>query len=366
MSFQLISSVLTPAVPVGAGAAYDLATLADVKTDLNIPLGTAFSTTADVTFGNVLPFASTGGISKNQTVSGVNIAVGCTVQSVNPASITLSAAVLGDVPAGSLIIINDDATADTFLARQITLNSAAIAKYCNRQFPVETIQDLFDFPRNSYHWEIIQSLAHLNLSKQPVVQQTLVTNASAAAGAYVLTFAAASNVVGGQGAVQAAIPPGTLVEVVSTAGGVTSVALTQPLRAALASGTPVLFGPGVTVTEYDGTAVILTQNTDFLVDPVLGKLTRLEASTGLPISWRPRQTVVVYPAGFVTIPPDIDDACSRMVKKAWWARGRDPSIMETGTGQMGSTRYWVDSGNGGNLPPEIREILDQYRFVTVG
>jgi hypothetical protein len=287
---DIITTVVTPAQAGATGAAYDLASLADIKTDLNINAGTAFTTSQDAASGTVLPFASTYGIAKGQNVVGLNIPPGATVQLVGPNTVTMSAAVLGDVPAGSSILFNVDATADAFLARRITLSSAAIQKYCNRQFPIETIQDQFNFLRGPYPWQIRQGLQVLQLSKLPLVS-------------------------------------------------VSSVVVTQ-----------------------NEIATTYVQGVDFMVDLANSQLIRLSESTGLPIPWLPFQTTVVYQAGFATIPSDVDDACSRMVKRDWWARGRDPSVMEQATGQMGSTKFWVNPSPDGNLPAEIADLLDNYRF----
>jgi hypothetical protein len=284
---DLITTVVTPA------STYDLTVLANVKTDLNVPAGTPFTTSADTPSGNVLPFSSTAGIVKGQQVNGTNIQTGATVQSLTGTSVTMSAAVTGDVPAGSTIIFGDDTTIDVWLARQITLNSAAIAKYCNRQFPVETIQDQFNFLTYYYRYYLDESRTKLQLSKLPLVSVT-----------------------------------------------------------------------SITVNDPAG-AYTLTQGTDFMVDLARSQLIRLDASSGLPRRWDPIQTVVIYTAGFATIPSDIDDACCRMTKKAYWQRGRDPSVMERQSPGMGSEKFWVSPSPDGNLTADIADLLDNYRFLVV-
>ena len=287
---DIVTTIVTPAQAVGTGQPYDLAALADIKIDLNINQGTVFTTSADMPAGQTLPFTSTIGIAKNQTAVGLNIPAGATVQAVGTNSVTLSAAITGDVPSGSSITFGVDVTADAFLARRITLASAAIQKYCNRQFPIETIQDQFNFLRNRYDWQIREGLHVLQLSKQPLISVT-----------------------------------------------------------------------SVVIMEGE-TAITLVNGTDFMLDVNGGQLIRLDSTTGFPRSWAASQTTVVYVAGFATIPSDIDDACSRLVKRDWWARGRDPSVMEEGTGQMGTRKFWVNPSPDGNLPAEIADLLDNYRF----
>ena len=286
MAIDIITSI------VEAAETYDLTTLANVKLDLDIAAGNLFSTTADTASGNVLPFAGTYGISKGQSASGGNIAAGATVQLVGVNSVTLSAAVLGDVPEGAQILFGDDVSADVFLARAISLSSTAIQNYCGRKFAVETVQDQVNFLNGRDGWQNENGLSRLQLSKGPIVS-------------------------------------------------VTSV-----------------------VVDDAGTDVTLVEGVDFTIDAAKAQLIRTDAVTGRPIQWRSWQTTVVYVAGFAPLPADIDDACSRMTKKAFWARGRDPSIMETSQGMVGSTKYWVSTSPDGNIPPEISDILDKYRQIV--
>jgi hypothetical protein len=282
---------------------YDLTTLTSVKLDLGIPAGTAFSTTADTPSGQVLPFAATYGITKGQQVSGTNIAPGSIVQVVGANSITLSANILGDVPSGTAILIGDDATADAFLMRAITLSSAAIQNYCSLRFAVETVQDQFTFVEGKDSRWNDNSLQRLQLSKAPGCPN----------------------------------PVGWSLSVSS-----------------------------VVVLDVEGNDLTLTEGTDFLVDVTKAQLIRIcsDSNDNRPINWWAQQTTVIYTAGYAPIPSDIDDACSRMVKKAFWARGRDPSIMEQSQGGLGSTKYWVTTSPDGNLPPEICDILDKYRAIV--
>jgi hypothetical protein len=287
MALDIITTV------VEAAETYDLTTLANVKLDLGIPTGVMFTTSADTPSGQVLPFLATYGITKGKQASGDNIVPGCTVQLVGPDSCTLSAAIMGDIPAGTQITFGDDAAADTFLTRAITLSSMAMQNYCGRKFAVETIQDEFIWTEDHNEWQEIRDLARLQLSKGPLIS-------------------------------------------------VTSV-----------------------VVDEDGTEVTLEEGMNFIIDQDKAQLIRIHESTGRPSRWRGWNTTVIYTAGYATLPADIDDACSRMTKKAYWARGRDPSVMEISQGSLGSTKYWVATTPDGNLPPEICDILDKYRSIVI-
>lgn len=287
MALDIITTV------VEAAETYDLTTLPNVKLDLGIPTGVIFTTSADTATGQVLPFLSTEGITKRQQASGPNIAPGAVALIVGPGSVTLSAAILGDVPAETPILFGADVQSDLFLTRAITLSSTAIQNYCGRKFAAETIQDEFIFTEDHNQWQEIRDLPRLQLSKGPLIS-------------------------------------------------ITSVVINE-----------------------DGTDVTLEEGVNFIIDQDKAQLIRIHESTGRPSRWRGWNTTVIYTAGYATLPADIDDACSRMTKKAFWARGRDPSIMEQSQGMVGSTKYWVTSSPDGNLPPEICDILDKYRSIVI-
>ena len=77
------------------------------------PLGTIeLSTSADTTAGTGLPFSFTNAIIPGAMVSGANVAPGTTVSSVSATSVTLSVAILGEVPTGSTITFTTTYSAD--------------------------------------------------------------------------------------------------------------------------------------------------------------------------------------------------------------------------------------------------------------
>jgi hypothetical protein len=70
-----------------------------------------------------------------------------------------------------------------------------------------------------------------------------------------------------------------------------------------------------TLTEDD---VAMTEGTDFLVDPESGILTRMYSNC--PGSWCAQKIVVVYDAGFATVPRDLAQAAMDFVKIRWTSR----------------------------------------------
>jgi hypothetical protein len=137
----------------------------------------------------------------------------------------------------------------------------------------------------------------------------------------------------------------------------------QPLQLAR---WPLVSVISVTITPMVNSPIVLNQGTDFIVDNARGELIRLNPDTGYTWRWDAVPTTVVYQAGYNPVPSDLEDAVIRLVTKAYWNAGRDPSLMEESQGSIGTKRYWVAGPNAeGNLPPEIADLLDAYRVPTV-
>lgn len=126
------------------------------------------------------------------------------------------------------------------------------------------------------------------------------------------------------------------------------------------------------VTAVIEDEVPLVADADYRVAYDEGQLIRLDAN-GYPKPWPALPLQVDYTAGYdliETLPPDIEDACIRMVKARWNARGRDPFLKARSVDIPGvrSTRdeWWVSTSPVGNMPPDIADLLDNYRTPVVG
>ncbi len=109
----------------------------------------------------------------------------------------------------------------------------------------------------------------------------------------------------------------------------------------------------------------LVEGTDYLVDSDQGQLTRLFVD-GNPARWDvPVQAQ--FSAGYAEIPDDLQDATIRMVKARVYARGRDPALRQENAAGIYEATYWFGTGPGsrGNLPPDIEEIIENYRVPVV-
>lgn len=67
-----------------------------------------------------------------------------------------------------------DTSSDATLSRFITEQSALVAQYCNRVFPVETIRDTIFLDRDSHPYQVTGLQSELQLSRWPVVAVTSV------------------------------------------------------------------------------------------------------------------------------------------------------------------------------------------------
>lgn len=124
----------------------------------------------------------------------------------------------------------------------------------------------------------------------------------------------------------------------------------------------------VSVTE-DGTALVTD---DYSANPESGIIVRL--SSGCPIYWCGRTIVIVYQAGFATIPADLKQAATDFFRSAWQERGRDPMVKAEEVNVPGlrdkRVEYWVGSvpgqSNEGPVPDVVSGQLKRYRNMVIG
>lgn len=134
--------------------------------------------------------------------------------------------------------------------------------------------------------------------------------------------------------------------------------------------------PLVSVDSITVDGVALVADTDYEVDLKKGEIWRLDGS-GCRWPWDGWKITMAYKAGF-TLPsqtgtdnrlinaaPDIEDAIIRLVKARYLARDRDPYLKVDQVDGVGSQTYWVPDTPDGNMPTDVQEILDQYRFAAL-
>jgi hypothetical protein len=124
--------------------------------------------------------------------------------------------------------------------------------------------------------------------------------------------------------------------------------------------------PGNTVTSVtvDGNTV-----TDYEVDPENGALYRLDAD-GDRLYWQTgsvRKIVVVYTAGYDTMPLDIVRACLDLTKTKYYSQLRDPSMKSEEIPGVIKQEFWVGQvgSESGGIPSLIASSIDSYRRFSV-
>lgn len=135
---------------------------------------------------------------------------------------------------------------------------------------------------------------------------------------------------------------------------------------------PVVAPAGSIVLTVTENGTTLTQNTDYIADYESGELRRL-TTDGTPRRWQLGTIVVVYTAGYIlpvagtatrNLPPDIENATIKLLRRAWFSRQRDPMQTAHGEPGIGQTTYWIGA-TGGGMMPDVIDLLDNYRSPVV-
>jgi hypothetical protein len=122
--------------------------------------------------------------------------------------------------------------------------------------------------------------------------------------------------------------------------------------------------PLITVTSVTEDEDLLTVTDDYLVNSANGQLTRV--NSGLPSRWLELGVTVVYSSGFATVPADLEDAVIRMVTQRYSAKGRDATLKQENIPGVREATYWIATGDeAGNITPDVADLLDRYRMITV-
>jgi len=112
---------------------------------------------------------------------------------------------------------------------------------------------------------------------------------------------------------------------------------------------------------------------EYLVEPESGFLNRLDAD-GYPIRWCAQKVVVVYQAGFASVPGDLKQAAMDFFRTTYLESSRDPLVKSAETDIPGVMRekfdYWVGAipgqTNEGPVPDLVLGQLKRFRNGWVG
>lgn len=123
--------------------------------------------------------------------------------------------------------------------------------------------------------------------------------------------------------------------------------------------------PVVSVDWVTEAGTALVEGTDFRLDAAVGRLVRLDAA-GNAARWNAQPKVIQYVAGYAAIPGDVEDAVLRMITNRWAAKGRDATMISEDIPGVRSIRRWIATGSdAGNMPPDITDLLENYRVPVV-
>ncbi|RWF66848.1 hypothetical protein [Mesorhizobium sp.] len=113
-------------------------------------------------------------------------------------------------------------------------------------------------------------------------------------------------------------------------------------------------------------------DTDFIVDPESGLLNKL--CSDCPSWWSARKVVVVYGAGFTTVPADLEEAAFDFFRSSWLEKSRDPLVkserVKVENVDETERQFWVGSVPGqsseGAVPDVVAGQLKRFRNIGLG
>jgi len=118
----------------------------------------------------------------------------------------------------------------------------------------------------------------------------------------------------------------------------------------------------VTSIEEDGIAL---DPADYEILAASGMLRRLSGDA--PRSWSlAGKIVVVYVAGWATVPESLKFAAEQLARVYWFQQTRDPALKQISIPGVIERQFWVDTSNDHDIPQDVMDILEPYRNRSVG
>ncbi len=313
-----------------------------------------------------------------------------------------------------------NSTSDTALKLFITQASSAIKKYCNRTFQIQTYQELLWSQRDPYPWQLPSGFEPLQLREWPLVGPPCIAGDAAPTAPGALTAVAggalasqnyfvrvtyqtptgetpvspeANLVVAANNLLQVGVPPADPNALatgwnvyVGTASGAETKQNGSPIAlnaswtlgvSGVQPGNPLPSFISVTLNANvnNSNISLIPQNLiegvagGFQTDYERGQLSRL-FSDGYPCRWEMLPIQIVYQAGYAKNVPEIaelQDACIRLVRGAYFGSKRDPNVRSVNIEGVYEASYWFANGPGGSgFPPDIQAMLDDWRVPVIG
>lgn len=121
--------------------------------------------------------------------------------------------------------------------------------------------------------------------------------------------------------------------------------------------------PIVSVTSIVEDGETLT-GSDYEIDASSGILTRLEDDE--PACWSWSKIVVVYVAGWSTVPDDLKLAASKLASEIYTVGTRDPNLKRIEVAGVEEREYWVSPSSDPLISAEVDALLAPYMNVWLG
>lgn len=121
--------------------------------------------------------------------------------------------------------------------------------------------------------------------------------------------------------------------------------------------------PIVSVTSIVEDGETLT-GADYEIDPSSGILTRLEDDE--PACWSWSKIVVVYVAGWATVPDDIKLAASKLASEIYTVGTRDPNLKRVEVVGVEEREFWVSPSSDPLISAEVDALLAPYMNIWLG
>lgn len=136
------------------------------------------------------------------------------------------------------------------------------------------------------------------------------------------------------------------------------------LWADLAAPVQLSVWPVTEVTEVveNGTTLTGGDGVDWKLEAATGQLWRLDAEGRLK-AWSPQGLSVTYSAG--AVPDEVEDAASRLVYARWVNRQRNPLVKRERVYDVIDREFDTGSDTS-NMPPDVEDLLDNYRMPGFG
>lgn len=245
--------------------------------------------------------------------------------------------------------IGSDAT-DSYLSRLIKRNSASVENFCNRVFARQRIQESILILADAYPYQLPGGVSPLQLSYWPLIEVESV---------YEFGKELSSE----------------KYRALSSRGQLVRLDYTGNPMAWPTTEIVVIYSAGYELPLPDWEADTAYSIGDVVVNDACiysATVAGTSASSGGPTGTDSSITDGTVTWSYVrayerTLPYDIEDAVGRLVFSRYLARRRDPFIKSETTEGVGSVSYIVGdpTGEGANFPPDVMDLLNNYRVPVV-